>query len=202
MTIDNKSNLSFKGVDTKVKARFDKLVESENLTRHEMLEHLIAHYELMALDLNEKQTSLLKQAKHIAPVTYSSNVKKRVLKVADSIVKSSQDNADIDINNKNSRLSADKRADILLYDIIEDNDKAKDWYNKIYISNSSFKKFAESKRENNEIKTAFSKSTIDRCLERNRVMLKSHHTKHKLNEKHNLLAFHERVKIEKEVTKH
>ena len=202
MTIDNKSNLSFKGVDTKVKARFDKLVESENLTRHEMLEHLIAHYELMALDLNEKQTSLLKQAKHIAPVTYSSNVKKRVLKVADSIVKSSQDNADIDINNKNSRLSADKRADILLYDIIEDNYKAKDWYNKIYISNSSFKKFAESKRENNEIKTAFSKSTIDRFLERNRVMLKSHHTKHKLNEKHNLLAFHERVKIEKEVTKH
>ena len=202
MTIDNKSNLSFKGVDTKVKARFDKLVESENLTRHEMLEHLIAHYELMALDLNEKQTSLLKQAKHIAPVTYSSNVKKRVLKVADSIVKSSQDNADIDINNKNSRLSADKRADILLYDIIEDNYKAKDWYNKIYISNSSFKKFAESKRENNEIKTAFSKSTIDRFLERNRVMLKSHHTKHKLDEKHNLLAFHERAKIEKEITKH
>lgn len=202
MTIDNKSNLSFKGVDANVKARFDKLVESENLTRHDMLEHLIAHYELMALDLNEQQTSLLKQAKHIAPVTYSSNVKKRVLKVADSIVKSSQNNTNIDINNKNSRLSADKRADMLLHDIIEDNDKAKEWYNKTYISNSSFKKLAESKRENDEIKTAFSKSTIDRCLERNRVMLEDHHTKHKLDEKHNLLAFHERAKIEKEVIKH
>ena len=148
MTMDNKSNLSFKGVDVNVKARFDKLVESENLTRHDMLEHLIAHYELIALDLNEQQTSLLKQAKHIAPVTYSSNGKKRVLKVADSIIKSSQNNTDIDINNKNSRLSADKRADMLLHDIIEDNDKAKEWYNKTYISNSSFKKLAESKREN------------------------------------------------------
>lgn len=202
MAIEYKSNLSFKGVDAKVKARFDKLVESENLTRHDMLEHLIIHYELMALDLNEQQISLLKQAKHIAPVAYSSNVKKRVLKVADNIIKSSQNNADIDINNKNSRLSADKRADILLHEIIEANSKAKDWYNKIYISNSSFKKFAESKRENEEIKTAFSKSTIDRCLERNRVMLEEHHTKHKLDEKHNLLAFHERSKLEKESTKH
>ena len=89
-----------------------------------------------------------------------------------------------------------------MHEIIEANSKAKDWYNKIYISNSSFKKFAESKRENEEIKTAFSKSTIDRCLERNRVMLEEHHTKHKLDEKHNLLAFHERSKLEKESTKH
>jgi hypothetical protein len=201
MTIDNKSNLSFKGVEAKVKARFDRLVENENLTRHDMLEHLIAHYELMSLDLNEQQILLLKQAKHIAPVTYSNNVKKRVLKVADNIVKSSQDNADIDINNKNSRLSADKRANILLHEITEANNRTKNWYNKIYISNSAFKKFAESKRENEEIKTAFSKSTIDRCLERNRVMLEEHHNKYKLDKKHNLLAFHERAKIEKESTK-
>lgn len=90
----------------------------------------------------------------------------------------------------------------MLYEIIGNNDEAEDWYNKIYISNSSFKKFAENKRENNEIKTAFSKSTIDRCLERNRIMLEEHHTNHKLNEKHNLLAFHERIKIEKQSTKH
>lgn len=202
MTTDNKSNLSFKGIDSKVKARFDKLVESEHLSRHDMLECLIAHYELMALHLNDQQTSLLKQAKHIAPFTYCSNIKKRILKVADSIIKSSQDNADIDINNKNSRLSADKRADMLLSDIIDNNDKAKDWYDKIYISNSSFKKFAESERENNKIKIAFSKSTIDRCLERNRVILEDHHVSHKLDEKHNLLAFHERIRIKKQSTIH
>lgn len=201
MTIENKSNLSFKGIDAIVKDRFDKLVESEHLSRHDMLERLIAYYELMAIYLNDQQTSLLKQAKHIAPVTYSSNIKKRILKVAESIIKSSQDNTDIDIENKNSRLSADKRADMLLRDIIDHNDNAKDWYDKIYISNSSFKKLAENKRENNEIKTAFSKSTIDRCLERNRVMLEDHHTNHKLDEKHNLLAFHERLRIEKQSIK-
>lgn len=202
MTIEYKGNLSFKGISLEKKERFDKLVENENLTRHEMLERLVIQYELTALDLDEQEISLLRQAKHIAPITYSRNIKKRALKVAESIIKSSQNNNDADINNKNSRLSADRRADILLYEIIKANDEAENWYNKTFISNSSLKKIAESKRESEEVKTALSKATIDRCLERNRAMIEAHHIKHQLNEKHNLLAFHERSKIEKEATKH
>ena len=67
------------------------------------------------------------------------------MKVADNIVKSSQNNTEIDINNnKKLRLSIDKKADMLFYDIIENNENAKDWYNKRYISNSFFRKFTES----------------------------------------------------------
>ena len=62
-----------------------------------------------------------------------------------------------------------------------------------------FKKFAESEKINDKIQISFSKSTIDKCLEKNRVVLENHHTKHRLDQKHNLLAIHKCDKIEKEV---
>ena len=69
------------------------------------------------------------------------------MKVADNIVKSSQNNTEIDINNnKKLRLSIDKKADMLFYDIIENNENAKDWYDKRYISNSFLRNLQKAKK--------------------------------------------------------
>ena len=69
------------------------------------------------------------------------------MKIADNIVKFSQNNTEKGINNnKKFRLSVDKRADMLFYDIMENNENAKDWYDKRYISNSFLRNLQKAKK--------------------------------------------------------
>ena len=193
-------NISFKNVDKQLAYKIDRLiraVESQGEHRNKCLEDLLSYHELMTMDFTEKELGTLMQAKEAMPNSFKRTAKERLLRVANTIISSTKDDIEVNLNHRNSRLSADKRADILLNKIIEDNSNFsnENWHERIFVTCTSFQKVAARKKAEGTTETLFNKRTVDRCLERNRDKIRQHHDSLGMDEFHNLKAHHRRLEI-------
>ena len=82
--------------------------------------------------------------------------------------------------------------------VLNHNNEAKEWYNKMYISKTALVEYSNKLKELNPDMQQCNKSVINRCLERQAELISEHHKKHDLQEGHNIKAHYERLKVSKE----
>jgi hypothetical protein len=187
--------LSLTGVTPEFKTEYDNLAKDNNMTHTEFAKVLLDSYKYFNIEIEEKDKNIINQALSIAPNTYKNKIKKAILRHATNLVKSSNLDSNIDENKTNSSLAADKRADNLLEMLFKHNESATNNYDKIFITKSSFLEFISKVKDDGKIKFTASKAVITRCLERRRTLIGDHHSKHGLNDSHNLRSYYTRLKM-------
>jgi len=192
---DKVLTISLKGVSAEFHAKFHELCKSNNLTQVEAAKVLLQNYLYCSLDFTKEDTKIIDSALVIAPKTYNKKIKKAVLRCANSIVDSNTGDGTTDITTPKSGHAADRRADVLLDLIFKDNETAPNWYDKKFITGTSFLKYALRLKDISDVAVTTSKAVIDRCLERRSALIASHHSEHGLNDTHNLKAHYEILKL-------
>lgn len=188
------SNLSINNISEELKRDFYN-VSSNGDTNAKTLELLIKHYNLIGCAFSDEEQSIIQKAIDVSPKASRRTIHNAILNAAKSINKSVESD-NYNLEHKNSAIAADKRASNVLDLIFKHNDKAKEWFDRIFITPSSFMKFAQECKDAGTIKTVFNKYTVYRCMERSQSLIDEHHAKHKLEPNHNVKAHHHRRKLE------
>jgi len=187
------SNISINNISDQLKKDFYNIPNTE--TNAKTLELLVKHYNMIGYDFSDEEQAIINKAIDASPKSSRRKIHSAILNAAKSINKSI-DTDTYELQHKNSSIAADKRALNVLDLIFKHNDKSKDWYNRIFICPSSFMKFAQDCKSKGTIDTIFNKYTVYRCIERSQKIIDEHHAKHKLDDKHNVKAYHHRRKLE------
>lgn len=188
------SNISINNISEELKNDFYNL-SSNGETNAKILEILIQHYKLIGCAFSDKEQSIIQKAIDVSPKASSRTIHNAILNAAKSINKSVESD-DYNLEHKNSSIAADKRALNALNLIFKHNDDANEWYNRLFISPSSFMTFAQEQKNAGTIDSTFNKYTIYRCMERSKQLIDEHHAKYNLDAKHNVRAHHYRKKLE------
>jgi hypothetical protein len=192
-------SLSISGIDKLIKSEFIDLALSKNITQAQFLAVLLNNYKNFYISLNQEEQEIMGKACKIAPNTLKKKIKNGTLRHARNIInipKIKKD--DVDTNAKNSPRAADARADALLGQIFKHNEATTKWYDKIFITKTALLDRSQKQKELNSESVSIGKAVLDRCLERNRMLIENHHKEHKLESKHNTVAYYERLKIKNE----
>lgn len=189
-------SLSISGINPVVKNEFIELTLSNKTTQAQLLATLLNNYRNFYIDLSKEEQKLMQEALILAPTSLKKKIKRGALRYAIDIVNFQKtDKRDIDINIKNSSKAADVRADALLNQIFKHNDTSTNWYDKIFIKKTSVLDYAIEQKELKPESFCVGKVVLDRCLERNKILINNHHKKHELENDHNTKAYYERLKL-------
>ena len=187
------SNISINNISEELKKDFYNISNTE--TNAKTLELLVKHYKLLGFSFSDEEHDIIQKAIDVSPKASRRTIHNAIVNAAKSINKSIETKT-YELQHKNSAIAADKRALNVLNLMFKHNDKAKQWFNRIFITPSSFMKFAQESKDAGIIDTIFNKYTIYRCIERSQGLIDEHHKKHKLEANHNVKAHHHRRKLE------
>jgi hypothetical protein len=182
-----------------IRRAFIKLAIDNKMTQGQLLTLIFNNYQNLSVEFSKQESSIIEQAKEIAPGTLKKKIRKGVLRYANDIInlKDLPAASVVDISMKNSAKAADVRADALIAKIFEHNNHAANWYDKILLTKSSVLDYVEKQKTLEPEVICIGKLVLDRCLERNKELIKHHHEQHKLKNNHNTIAYYERLKIAK-----
>ena len=179
---------------------FSDLAKSRNLTQAELFTLMLNDYLSLGFDFNATEAAIMQEAKTLFPGTYEKRLKKTVLGYAESLINFENNPSNpVDVNNKNSRRAARARAENLIEQMINQNNTASNWYDKIFLTKSSVLDYASKQKQSNPNAIVPGKAVLNCCLERNRERIEQHHAEHKLTPEHNATAYYERRKSTKGV---
>lgn len=187
-------SLSVSGIDPLVKSEYARLAVMAGKTQAEFTRILLDNYKCFNLDFNKEEQARLDTALQKTPSSLKNKIKRSILRHVETAINRSIKVVNNDINAKTSSYSANARADALLDQIIKHNELVANWYDKIFITKSSMQSYAEEKRKLNENSLTPGKTVINRCLERNKELIATHHLEQGLDNSHNSKAYYARLK--------
>ena len=159
----------------------------------EVLEHVLNFYNMFNEVLTEEDCNLMNETFKKLPKTFSVEVIKKIRSISKELIEVDTAN-NLNKNHLNSRSASDMRANDFLNKLLEVNNSDCEWFEKLYISQTSFKNTAKKWKEIGKTEYTFSDTVIKRCLERNNKIIEENHTTNNLDVKHNLKANKEMVK--------
>ena len=174
-----------------------KVSKTRNSNQTEALNIIASFYDMLGGDWSQDDINSIEEAFNLAPESFKTAAKRSVLKTAKKITEITRTDRDIDITVLNSRIASDARADSFLTMVFDENDKSTEWYDRIYITQTSFKNEVRRKKESGDIEYIFSDAVVKRCLERNRHEIAKHNEKHDMDTTHNFNAYREKRRLEK-----
>lgn len=199
MPVKSQGALSISGVGQLARTTFIDLAKNNDMTQGQLFTLMFDNYLNLYVEFSEADNTIIRQAQKIAPDTLKRKIKKSVVRYADEIInpKDVPNEAAARVGLKSSPRAADVRADMLLKQIFKDNDNAINWYDKILLTKSSLLNYIEKQKTLEPEIISIGKTVLDRCLERNKELIKEHHEKHKLTPDHNTKAYYEYQKTTK-----
>lgn len=196
------SVLTIHNVNHIVRNTFRKLSISHNLTQPLFLATMIKAYQNLHLEFDDSERAIMQEARELTPKTFDKRIRKLVLRYAKTIInQKDQPPRPVDIKLKNSSAAANARADALIEKIFKHNNEAANRYDKIFLSKSSIFDYSEKQKAQDPTNITIGQVVLDRALERNKERIDKHHREHKLADNHNITAYYERLKAEKEEAK-
>lgn len=149
------------------------------LTQEEVLMMLIDAYESNTIQYTNVERELINRAAQIAGETPDSIIKKGALLFAQkTLTAHKKGDEPIDLTTSKTAGAADMRVEEAVNAMMEENDKAANWYDRKFINQRALIE-----------RTGANRAVIQRYLVTHQEQLDAHHAKHKMTEDHNRQVF-------------
>ncbi|GEM_PF-4152251 len=191
------ASLSISSIDPLVKTEYARLAVISDMTQAEFTRTLLSNYKCFNLDFSKEEQERLDIALQKTPSSLKNKIKRSILRHVESAINRPTKVINNDINAKTSSHSANARADALLGQILKHNKMVANWYDKIFITKSSMQSYVQQQKGLNAGCLTPGKTVIDRCLERNKELIATHHLEQGLDSSHNSKAYYARSKQHK-----
>jgi hypothetical protein len=191
------ASLSISNIDPLVKTEYARLAVIADMTQAEFTRTLLSNYKCFNLDFSKEEQERLEVALQKTPSSLKNKIKRSILRHVESAINRPSKVINNDINARTSSHSANARVDALLDQILRHNETAANWYDKIFITKSSMQSYVQQQKGLNAVCLTPGKTVIDRCLERNKELISTHHLEQGLDSSHNSKAYYARAKKHK-----
>jgi hypothetical protein len=191
------ASLSISSIDPLVKIEYARLAVIADMTQAEFTRTLLSNYKCFNLDFSKEEQERLEVALQKTPSSLKNKIKRSILRHVESAINRPSKVINNDINARTSSHSANARVDALLGQILKHNEIVDNWYDKIFITKSSMQSYVQQQKGLNTSCLTPGKTVIDRCLERNKELIATHHLEQGLDSSHNSKAYYARSKKHK-----
>jgi hypothetical protein len=191
------ASLSISSINPLVKIEYARLAVIADMTQAEFTRTLLSNYKCFNLDFSKEEQERLEVALQKTPSSLKNKIKRSILRHVESAINRPSKVINNDINARTSSHSANARVDALLGQILKHNEIVDNWYDKIFITKSSMQSYVQQQKGLNTSCLTPGKTVIDRCLERNKELIATHHLEQGLDSSHNSKAYYARSKKHK-----
>jgi len=190
--------LFINNIDQLLYKDFVDLAKNKNIHQKQLFTEVFTHYLNFPFKLDTEENATIQEARRVASNAFSSGTKKAIMRYAKSIIKlKDKPEPPVNMKIKNSSKAATARVEVLIQKMISSNDNTANWYDKVLLTKSSILDYAEKQKALDPDSISLGKVVLDRYIEQNKELIKSHNEKHNLSPNHNSLAYYERLKIAK-----
>ena len=171
-------------IEEKIFDDFTKIVEVRNISRVKLFTEYYELNNLFDFNFTDEEKENIVKIKEVLPDALAQRLKKCIISLSKRI--DCLGSKETIVGSRNSTNSGFLRIKTIVDEMMKNNDKAKEWYDKRFINQKSIFDHGQQAKQLDDNKMGVGVNSIKQYLAVNKVSVEEHHTKHKIDKSHNL----------------